>query len=265
MKPSSSISIEPLSARAYVCGSLSCLRFVLFSLFPLYFILFTRSPSLIVGRSLYRKRSFFSTFFSSSSSSESEGKRNKCWKKFLSVGRWRFFSLLSSSSFLFLFFFWIYLFRLSCGGKEKGRFLIIINSKCHNGRLLPFTWIEMIVTFQENESVQVEWFPPYAHFCFFFLSSLLQFLLYYSYGIYCVYSWPSPFIRCHLLLSNDRSAYPSGLIADRFVASSTRNSFPESHRRLFSCVTARQTATRAKLHSTAINLCVVLFPSAAGQ
>ena len=63
MKPSSSISIEPLSARAYVCGSLSCLRFVLFSLFPLYFILFTRSPSLIVGRSLYRKRSFFSTFF----------------------------------------------------------------------------------------------------------------------------------------------------------------------------------------------------------
>ena len=240
----------------------SALFCFLSSLFILFYLLDHR---LWLSADLYTEREVFFLLFFSSSSSESEGKRNKCWKKFLSVGRWRFFSLLSSSSFLFLFFFWIYLFRLSCGGKEKGRFLIIINSKCHNGRLLPFTWIEMIVTFQENESVQVEWFPPYAHFCYFFLSSLLQFLLYYSYGIYCVYSWPSPFIRCHLLLSNDRSAYPSGLIADRFVASSTRNSFPESHRRLFSCVTARQTATRAKLHSTAINLCVVLFPSAAGQ
>lgn len=40
-----------------------------------------------------------------------------------------------------------------------------IHSKCHNGRLVPFTWIEMIVSFPEKEPVElrVEPFPSSLH------------------------------------------------------------------------------------------------------
>lgn len=163
---------------------LGLVSFLFLSRLFFIFTLLTRSLSMIVGISILKDQVFFLSWIEMTRAKKKQGSHRLEIPVGRSVAVFSLFSFCSIFIFLlfeysfpffppFIFYFFEYICFVSVMArkgskeeekrekKEKDFLSISIQNVTMDGWLpAPFTWIEMIVTFLENEPVQVEWFPP---------------------------------------------------------------------------------------------------------